>query len=139
MKILLTGATGYIAKRLLPVLLENNHEVICCVRDTNRFDVSRFHNNKLSVVEVDFLHSEELARIPEDIDVAFYLIHSMASTHGSFEEMEAISAENFKLRLEQTRVKQVIYLSGIVNEKELSKHLPLEKTWKKFFLPGYIP
>jgi len=127
MKILLTGATGYIAKRLLPVLLENNHEVICCVRDTNRFDVSRFHNNKLSVVEVDFLHSEELARIPEDIDVAFYLIHSMASTHGSFEEMEAISAENFKLRLEQTRVKQVIYLSGIVNEKELSKHLSSRK------------
>jgi len=123
MKILLTGATGYIAKRLLPVLLEQGHEVVCCVRDTNRFDVNRFHNDRLSVVEVDFLLTGELARIPEDIDIAFYLIHSMASTQGRFEEMEALSAGNFKMRIEQTRVKQVIYLSGIVNEKELSKHL----------------
>ena len=37
MKILLTGATGYIGKRLLPVLIENGHEVVCCVRDKKRF------------------------------------------------------------------------------------------------------
>ena len=127
MKILLTGANGYIAKRLLPVLLENGHEVVCCVRDTNRFDVSRFHSEKLSVVEVDFLKTEELNRIPGDIDVAFYLIHSMTSTTGKFEELEAISAGNFKRRIEQTLVRQVIYLSGIVNEKELSKHLSSRK------------
>jgi len=127
MKILLTGATGYIAKRLLPVLLETGHEVVCCVRDTNRFDASRFHTDQLSVVEVDFLRPKELDRVPEDIDVAFYLIHSMASSHKSFEKLEAISAANFKMRLEKTRVKQVIYLSGIVNEKELSKHLSSRK------------
>jgi uncharacterized protein YbjT (DUF2867 family) len=59
MKILLTGATGYIAKRLLPVLLENRHEVVCCVRDANRFDTSRFHNDKISVVEVDFYRYDQ--------------------------------------------------------------------------------
>lgn len=127
MKILLTGATGYIAKRLLPVLLENGHEVVCCVRDTNRFDSTRMHSEKLSVVEVDFLKTEEIGRIPDDIEVAFYLIHSMGTSIGSFEEMEAISAGNFKQRMEQTRVKQVVYLSGIVNEKELSKHLSSRK------------
>jgi uncharacterized protein YbjT (DUF2867 family) len=127
MKILVTGATGYIAKRLLPVLLENGHEVVCCVRDTNRFDASRYFTDKLSVVEIDFLIVDELIRIPEEIDVAFYLIHSMASTHGSFEKQEAISAENFKRRIEQTQVKQVVYLSGIVNEKELSRHLSSRK------------
>jgi len=127
MKILLTGATGYIAKRLLPVLLENGHEVACCVRDANRFDKSRFNSQKLSVVEVDFLLTRELTRIPEDIDVAFYLIHSMSTSRGKFEELEAISAGNFKMRMEQTRAKQVIYLSGIVNEKELSKHLSSRK------------
>ncbi|MEI7500228.1 MAG: SDR family oxidoreductase [Bacteroidota bacterium] len=127
MKILLTGATGYIAKRLLPVLLENGHEVVCCVRDIKRFDFSRFKSDNLSVVEVDFLFSGELDRIPEDIDVAFYLIHSMATDKGSFVEMEAISAGNFKMRMEQTQVKQVIYLSGIVNEKKLSKHLSSRK------------
>lgn len=127
MKILLTGSTGYIAKRLLPVLLANRHEVVCCVRDINRFETSRFHSDKLHVVEVDFLIEEELKRIPEDIDVAYYLIHSMATTRGKFEEMEAISAGNFKRRIEQTKVKQVIYLSGIVNEKQLSKHLSSRK------------
>lgn len=127
MKILLTGATGYIAKRLLPVLLENGHEVVCCVRDTNRFDTTRFSSGKLSVVEVDFLLPDELYRIPADIDVAFYLIHSMSTKFGSFEEMEALSAGNFKKRLEQTQVKQVVYLSGIVNETELSKHLSSRK------------
>ena len=127
MKILLTGATGYIAKRLLPVLLENGHEVICCVRDTNRFDVVRYNNSRLSVVEVDFLIEGELSRIPGEIEVAFYLVHSMATRFGRFEEMEAISAENFKNRMEQTAVKQVVYLSGIVNEKELSKHLSSRK------------
>ncbi len=127
MKILLTGATGYIAKRLLPVLLESGHEVVCCVRDTNRFDAGRYQSGMLSVVEVDFLKAEELTRIPADIDVAFYLIHSMATKHGSFEELEAISAGNFKNQLEQTNVRQVVYLSGIVNEKELSKHLSSRK------------
>ena len=127
MNILLTGATGYIGKRLLPVLIGNGHKVVCCVRDTNRFDISRFSSEKVSVVEVDFLKVEELARIPSDIDVAFYLIHSMATPHEHFEEMEAISAKNFKHRMEQTAVRQVIYLSGIVNEKELSRHLSSRK------------
>ncbi|MDP1620870.1 MAG: SDR family oxidoreductase [Bacteroidales bacterium] len=127
MKILLTGATGYIGKRLLPVLLGSGHEVVCCVRDTNRFNAGRFRSEKLGVIEVDFLIEEELSRIPGDIEAAFYLIHSMATISGSFEEMEATSAENFKKRLEQTQVRQVIYLSGIVNEKELSKHLSSRK------------
>ena len=39
MKILLTGVTGYIAQRLLPVLLQNGHEVIACVRDKKRFEL----------------------------------------------------------------------------------------------------
>ncbi len=136
MKILLTGATGYIAKRLLPVLLENGHEVVCCVRDTNRFDATRFNSIRLTVVEVDFLNTDELTRIPDDIDVAFYLIHSMATRHGRFEEMEAISAGNFKMRLEQTRVRQVVYLSGIVNEKELSKHLSSRKHVEEILASG---
>lgn len=61
MKILLTGATGYIAQRLLPVLLENGHEVICCVRDKNRFNWKNQLTSKLSVIEADFLNTESLS------------------------------------------------------------------------------
>ena len=127
MKILLTGTTGYIGKRLLPILLSEGHEVVCCVRDKNRFDVSGYNSSKLSVIELDFLEQETMKNIPEDIDVAYYLIHSMSSSIHDFDVMEETSARNFKDRMEQTRVKQVIYLSGIANEEKLSKHLSSRK------------
>ncbi len=123
MKILLTGVTGYIAQRLLPVLLENNHEVVCCVRDKNRFNQKNYQTSNLSVIEVDFLNEENLQDIPNDIEVAYYLIHSMSTQSGDFGKMEEICAANFKDRIEQTNAKQVIYLSGISNTDELSKHL----------------
>ncbi|MBK9737495.1 MAG: SDR family oxidoreductase [Saprospiraceae bacterium] len=123
MKILLTGVTGYIAQRLLPVLLENGHEVVCCVRDKNRFNRKNYLTQNLHILELDFLDKNSLLQIPEDIDIAYYLIHSMSTQSGDFERMEQECATNFKERLDQTNVKQVIYLSGISNADELSKHL----------------
>jgi uncharacterized protein YbjT (DUF2867 family) len=127
MKILLTGATGYIGKRLLPILVSQGHEVTCCVRDKNRFYSPKEFLNKINIIEVDFLKTETLDSIPEDIDAAYYLIHSMSSSADNYDEFERISAENFVERLNQTRIKQVIYLSGIVNDKSLSKHLSSRK------------
>ena len=127
MKILLTGVTGYIARRLLPVLLQNGHEVVCCVRDKFRFSTKNYATENLSVIEADFLNKESLESIPGDIDVAFYLIHSMSTQTGDFESMEQVCAENFRERIQNTNARQVIYLSGIVNEAELSKHLSSRK------------
>ncbi len=127
MKILLTGATGYIAKRLLPVLLSDGHEVICCVRDKKRFDASQYDSAGISVIEVDFLKRDTLDSVQKDIDAAFYLIHSMSSSINDFESMEIESANNFRECMNQTGVRQVIYLSGIVNYKELSRHLSSRK------------
>lgn len=126
MKILLTGVTGYIAQRLLPVLLQNGHEVVCCVRDKSRFN-NRYTSENISVIEADFLKKESLQLIPNDIDVAYYLIHSMSTQTGNFAEMEERCAINFKERIQKTNAKQVIYLSGIVNDAELSKHLSSRK------------
>lgn len=127
MKILLTGVTGYIAQRLLPVLLQNGHQVICCVRDVKRFNIQNYPAENLSIIESDFLKKETLENIPADIDAAFYLIHSMSTQTGDFGEMEQLCARNFKERIQQTEAKQVIYLSGIVNDEELSKHLESRK------------
>lgn len=127
MKILLTGVTGYIAQRLLPVLLENGHEVVCCVRDKNRFNSKNYLPANLTIIEADFLKKESLQLIPNDVDVAYYLIHSMSTLSGDFEDMEEICATNFKNRIEQTNAKQVIYLSGISNADDLSKHLTSRK------------
>lgn len=127
MKILLTGVTGYIAQRLLPALLENGHEVVCCVRDSNRFNTKKYLPSTISVIEADFLNWDSLRSIPDDIDVAYYLIHSMSTNNGDFESMEQICATNFRDRIEQTNAMQVIYLSGISNADELSKHLTSRK------------
>jgi len=123
MTILLTGTTGYIGKRLIPILLEMNHNLVCCVRDKARVPEIVKNNNKISLIEVDFLKKQTLKSIPKDIDAAYYLIHSMSSSSTDFEKLEEQCASNFKMSLEKTAVKQVIYLSGIVNDINLSKHL----------------
>jgi uncharacterized protein YbjT (DUF2867 family) len=138
-RILLTGATGYIAQRLLPTLLEAGHEVICCVRDKNRFHRDNFLSSQLSVVEVDFLNKDTLKNIPTDIDAAYYLIHSMASSTGDFSTMEIASAKNFVEAINCTKANQVIYLSGIVNEKHLSKHLSSRQNVEKILASGKVP
>jgi uncharacterized protein YbjT (DUF2867 family) len=136
MRILLTGSTGYIAQRLLPVLLGMGHEVICCVRDSKRFNTDRYQSSPVSVVEVDFLDVESLSKIPEDIDAAYFLIHSMSASKGDFEEMEELAAINFRESLQKTRVQQVIYLSGIVNDTNLSKHLTSRQNVEKILSEG---
>lgn len=127
MKILLTGATGYIGQSLLPALLKDGHEVICCVRDKNRFDARKYQSDKIKVIEVNFLDQQSLVVIPDDIDVAYYLIHSMSVENGDFTILEENTAINFKERIQRTKAKQVIYLSGIINDQNLSKHLKSRK------------
>jgi uncharacterized protein YbjT (DUF2867 family) len=122
MRILITGTTGYIAKRLALHLLEDNHELICCVRDMNRIPDEIEEHPKCSFIKLDFL-SPEPNKIPKDIDVAYYLIHSMATGSDDFELLERQCAQNFKDLIADTDCKQVIYLSGIVNDNSLSKHL----------------
>lgn len=127
MKILLTGATGYIGKRLLPILASQGHDVVCCVRDKNRFYTPLEFIKNTTIIEVDFLKEETLSAIPNDIDAAYYLVHSMSGSAANYDELESISAENFVNQIEKTNAKQVIYLSGIVNDKSLSKHLSSRK------------
>ena len=129
MKILLTGVTGYIGKRLLIQLLEEGHHLVCSVRDKNRFGLKLFKEklNQIEVIENDFLDESTLNNIPKDIEAAYYLIHSMSSSDGDFQEKEKVSADNFRRALEKTNVKQVIFLTGIINEEKLSKHLQSRK------------
>ncbi len=136
MKILLTGANGYIGMRLLPRLLELGHEVVCAVRDQKRLSVDEDTLKKIEVLEIDFLSEVKAGRIPNDIDAAYYLIHSMSSSTEDFDEKEAVSAENFNSYLKETNVQQVIYLSGIVNEEKLSKHLKSRKNVEDILYQG---
>lgn len=126
MKILLTGATGYIGKRLLPGLIDRGHDVVCCVRDKNRFNPPDAIKDKITVIEVDFQKRETLSAIPKDIDAAYFLMHSMSAS-SNYMEIEQQVAINFREAINQTTAKQVIYLSGIINENDLSDHLASRK------------
>ncbi|MBC6109386.1 SDR family oxidoreductase [Pedobacter fastidiosus] len=123
MKILLTGANGYIGTRLLPLLLEEKHEVVCMVRDKRRFALQSDLSEEVTIVDGDLLNAESLKQIPNDIDAAYYLVHSMSSSDAKFEEMEKKSSENFSTAIRNTNCKQIIYLTGIANDDHLSKHL----------------
>ncbi|MFT5337086.1 MAG: hypothetical protein ACJAY8_000906 [Sphingobacteriales bacterium] len=126
MRILLTGASGYIGKRLLPVLVEQGHEVICAVRDVQRFTPPPSLLERITVIQLDLLNRETLENIPTDIDGAFYLVHSMSST-SNYVQLEQESAENFRDAISAGSAKHVVYLSGIVNETNLSEHLASRK------------
>jgi uncharacterized protein YbjT (DUF2867 family) len=123
MKILVTGATGYIGKRLIPLLLQDNHTIVCPVRDVKRAEDYFKDQKNIHLVEADFLHAYSLESIPKDVDCAYYLIHSMSNSAKEFHVLEEKCAFNFKRFAETTTLKQVIYLSGITNDTNLSKHL----------------
>ena len=136
MKILLTGATGYIGKRLVNNLIDKGHEVICCVRDIERISLPAPVLRKVSLLEIDFLSPPDPESLPHDIDGAYYLIHSMSQSIKDFGSLEAKAAENFRDYMNRTKVRHVVYLSGIVNSRKLSKHLDSRKKVEEIITSG---
>lgn len=95
--------------------------MVCLVRDKRRFHEQSDFSEKVELIKGDLL-KEDVEPFPEDIDVAYYLVHSM-SQDKNFAELEAKSAENFVKQLDKTNCKQIIFLSGITNDENLSEHL----------------
>lgn len=129
-KILLTGATGYIGRRLLPLLLDGGHEVICLVRDQRRFDFDHLTGHgvtKLDLIECDLSKPATLEKLPLDIDVAYYMVHSLDTADKGFGKLENQTAENFIRFVSKSNTRQIIYLSGITNDSDLSEHLGSRK------------
>lgn len=121
MKVLVTGANGYIGTHLIPSLLDAGHEVHCVVRNIQRF---KYHGLQgLHLWEADLLKPETLEKIPKNMDVAYYLIHSMGVSSKDFPNLERQCAQNFANFMKDSDSKQIIYLSGIANDQGLSKHL----------------
>ena len=94
--------------------LKRGHEVVCCVRDVKRFNPPESLKQKITVIEMDLLNAASLERIPRDIDGAYYLVHSMASSN-DYKSLEKISAINFRNALAKTDIKTP-YLSKRYSE-----------------------
>jgi uncharacterized protein YbjT (DUF2867 family) len=139
MTILLTGATGYIGKRLLPALLEQGHRVICCVRNKDRFQWPEDLADQVELFEVDFMDKIDLEKAPLHFDAAYYLIHSLSTGIGDFGAKEAQTAHHFREYVEASQANQMIYLSGIVNSDSLSPHLESRFQVEKILSGSKVP
>ena len=122
MRILVSGATGYVGSRLIPRLAASGHEVSCMVRDASRVPPLVAESTRLVVA--DALRAESLAAAMQGIDVAYYLIHSMSSPGGDFQQRDWRAAHNFAVAARQAGVDRIIYLGGLATEtSQISLHL----------------
>lgn len=119
MRVLVTGATGYIGGRLIPRLLERGHTVRVLVRDPRRV-AGRPWAGDVEIVKGDLLDPASILRAVRDVDAAYYLVHSMASGR-DFADRDEQAAALFA-NLAQT-LRRVIYLGGLLGDEESSEHL----------------
>lgn len=119
MRVLVTGATGYIGGRLVPRLIEAGHSVTVLCRDRARI-ANRPWTDQVEVVVADLLELTPEQELGEGIDVAFYLVHSMTGS-GDFADVDRQCARNF-VRVAQ-RIPHVIYLGGLLPPDHVSTHL----------------
>lgn len=122
MKTLVTGATGYVGGRLIPLLLERGHDVRMTTSDPDRDQP--WWGDRVETVVMDALDSTQVAAACEGMDAAYYLIHGMGGV--DFAETDRRAAVNFAEAVIARGVDRVVYLSGIVPDGadgELSEHI----------------
>ena len=120
-KVLLTGATGYVGGRLLPLLKKRGCRVRCLTRRES--SQSNFNSGDVEVAIGNALDIESLKTALSGVETAYYLIHSMGD-NDDFEKTDRRAAENFAKACSTQNVKRIVYLGGLGDPSErLSKHL----------------
>jgi uncharacterized protein YbjT (DUF2867 family) len=138
MRVLVTGATGYIGGRLVPRLLEAGYDVRCMTRNPTHLD-SMPWRDRVEAVFGDVLSHRTLAPALEGCDTAFYLIHSMAGSR-DFVDADRRAAENFRDAAANAGLKRVVYLGGLGSSNgDLSEHLASRNEVGEVLLAGPVP
>ena len=136
-KILVTGSTGFIGKRLISHLLRQGHTIygLSRIKGLKSFDDPHFHT-----LYGDMRDPASLEAFPQEIDVAYYLIHSMANSGENLIKIEGETARHFVSAIEKTACKQIVFLGGIIEDEErLSPHLRSRLVVEKVLRAGRIP
>ena len=113
-KVVITGSTGYVGSRLIKVLGDTKHSLVCIARN------KKYLENKLpsnaSVIELDF--SKKIKEIDpfQNAKVAFFLMHSLGEKK-AFEKIESSVAQNFVSAAKASGVQKIIYLGGLFDSK----------------------
>ena len=136
MRVLVTGATGYVGSRLVPALLAEGHEVVVAARDVGALDRFAWADDvKRRWCDVEDTVSVHLA--VRDVDAVLYLVHSMAS--GEFLKRDREAAEYVADASAYAGVGRIVYLSGLVPSGRLSDHLRSRHEVEQILLDSPVP
>ncbi len=121
MNILLTGASGYIGSHLLPRLLEDP-DVWVRLMTRSPEKIEHLKSNRVEIAQGDTLDDGSISRAAKNMDVTYYLIHSMRANE-DYARLDRQSATNFRDAAIDAGIKRIIYLGGLGRKQEASKHL----------------
>lgn len=116
MRVAVAGANGFVGRNLVPALVRNGHDVVAI--DTDQYD----GEGDVRTVEADIAEQGQYADEFEDVDTAYYLIHSMGAAD-DFSEVERSCAEAFRDACEAAGVDRIVFIGGIVHHDDVSEHL----------------
>jgi uncharacterized protein YbjT (DUF2867 family) len=139
MKVLVTGATGYIGGRLVPELLARGHEVRCAVRTPAKLR-GRAWVDDVEVVRADVFEPETLERATAGCQAVYHLVHSMDGAD-HFAERDRTAADNVRRACEASGVERIVYLGGLgaEDDERLSEHLRSRHETGRVLAAGPIP
>ncbi|MEA2460723.1 MAG: hypothetical protein QOH90_900 [Actinomycetota bacterium] len=134
-RVLVTGATGFVASRLIPELLAAGATLRATSRKPQAIE-TKFQD--VEVVPSDLSDPASLRPALDGVEVAFYLVHSMAGD--DFEAKDREAATNFLRAAEEAGVERIVYLSGLGQpDQELSHHLKSRQEVGALLASGKIP
>ena len=136
--ILVTGATGYIASRLIPRLLDSGYRVRCLARNPLRLK-GRSWFRYVEVVQAEVLIPSTLAPALEGVHTAYYFVHNMSYGHG-YIRREPEGARNFASAAEGAGVEHIIYLGGLADpEGPIAPHMSSRIETGNVLRQGKVP
>jgi uncharacterized protein YbjT (DUF2867 family) len=136
--ILVTGATGYIASRLIPQLLDRGYAVRALARNPQRLQ-SRNWSSQIDILHGDMMEPATLAPALKDVHTAYYLVHNMSLGHG-YTKLEIQAAYNFAHAAEEAGIQHIIYLGGLADDNQpISPHLLSRIETGAALIQGKIP
>ena len=139
MRILVTGATGYVGGRLVPRLLEHGHRVRCMTRDPNRLRLDPWRD-RVETVAADATSPEAVLGAARGCDAAFYLIHNMAEAPSTFPDIDRRAATAFATAASAANLRRIVYLGGLgESEDRLSRHLKSRQEVGTILASGTVP
>jgi uncharacterized protein YbjT (DUF2867 family) len=140
--VLVTGATGYIAGRLIPLLLEAGYPVRAMGRSVEKMAGRAWARHPgVSLVPGDIMDSGSLQKAVRGCHTVYYLVHSMISKKSAYRQADRTGARNMVRAAASEKVKHIIYLGGLgdVHHQLISRHLISRNEVGRILQEGPVP